>query len=157
MSASKGVSSSSASGPRSPPITLTGLSGAIVTGVARASLEAALPGLTFLPVDLVQVPRLEWSTWDRAAARPLAMRALADPSSLDGCVAEAQGRGAVWTKKDIYGGSPQLAGFITALARAIRDEIVPTKASTKAAITAKTKTKAAAKPKNKSGAAKRCG
>lgn len=77
------------------------------------------------------------------------MRALADPSSLDACVAEAQRRGAVWTKKDIYGGSPQLAGFITALARAIRDEIVPTKASTK--------TKAAAKPKNKSGAAKRRG
>jgi len=94
---------------------------------------------------------------DRALLLEIAMRALADPSSLDACVAEAQRRGAVWTKKDIYGGSPQLAGFITALARTIRDEIAPTKASTKTAITAKTKTKAAAKPKNKSGAAKRRG
>jgi len=67
-------------GPEIAPITLPGLSDVIVTDAARASLDAAaLPGLTFRPVDLVRVPRLEWSTWDRAAARPPVLPASGEP------------------------------------------------------------------------------
>lgn len=80
---------------------------------------------------------------DRALLLEVAMRALADPSSLDACVAEAQRRGAVWTKKEVYGGSPELAGFIKALAKAIREDVGEAKAKAKGKGKAKTTTGAA--------------
>ena len=92
---------------------------------------------------------------DRGLLLEVAMRALAAPSSLDASVAEAKRRAAVWTKRDIYGGSPQLEGFIAALAEAIRED--GTASSTKATTTTKT-AKALSKPKTpKPRAAKRRG
>lgn len=86
-------------GPEIAPITLPGLGDLIATDAARAELEAAaLPGLAFRAVDPVHVPRLDWSSWDRTAARPPTLPTSGEPEDFvlaathDATAAEALGR-----------------------------------------------------------------
>src|ERR1700683_4608615 len=58
-------------GPFVPPMTFPAKGDIVVTDTIRAEIDAqSFVGVSFEPVDLARIVRLDWQRWDRGAAFP---------------------------------------------------------------------------------------